>query len=93
MEIFLYLKFRYYLFAFCNLSLYSVFHIFEFAKELVTKKNLVSVNFNSVLQFFPQISGNHDTFQDIIVDEQDFTCKFNKFFQKTSLFFSQRLPS
>ena len=46
LEIFLYLKFRFYSFVFSNLSLYSVF-----SKELVTRKNLVSIIVNSVLEF------------------------------------------
>ena len=52
LEMFLYLKFRFYLFAFSNLSLYPVFfHVFVFAKELVTRRNLVNVIVNFVLEF------------------------------------------
>ena len=51
MEIFLYLKFRFYSFVFSDLSLYSVF-----SKELVTRKNLVSIIVNSVLEFIHKFS-------------------------------------
>ena len=51
LEIFLYIKFRFYSFVFSNLSLYSVF-----SKELVTRKNLVSVIVNSVLEFIHKFS-------------------------------------
>ena len=50
LEIFLYLKFRFFFICFSNLSLYSVFSHFCFCKKLVTKKNLVSVIVNSVLE-------------------------------------------
>ena len=50
----------------------------------MTRKNLVSVAVNSVLEFIPKFL-IINTFQDIVVDEQDFTWELNNFFQKTSL--------
>ena len=87
MEIFFYLKFRFYSFVFSNLSLYLVFFTF-----LILQKNLRPEKSNECYcqfcsRIYPEIFDNHNTFQDIIVDEQDFTCEFNNFFQKTSLFF------
>ena len=50
LEIFLYLKFRFYSFVFSNLSLYSIFSHFYFCKRTCDQKKS-SVIVNSVLEF------------------------------------------
>ena len=86
LEIFLYLKFRFCSFVFPNLSLYSVFSHFCFCKRTCAQKKSSESYCQFCPRIYPQIFNNHNTFQDIIVDERDFTCEFNNFFQKTSLF-------
>ena len=51
LEIFLYLKFRFYSFFYPIFLYIRFFHLLVSPKELVTRKNLVSVNVKSVLQF------------------------------------------
>ena len=89
MEIFLYLKFRFYSFVFSNLSLYSVFShffFFLFCKRTCDQNKSRECYCQFCSRIYPQIFDNHNTFQDIIVDERYFACKINNFFQKTSLF-------
>ena len=85
MEIFLYLKFRFYSFVFSNLSLYSVFSHFCFWKRTCDQKKSSECCCQFCSWIYPQIFDNHNTFQDIVVDEWDFTCELNNFFQKISL--------
>ena len=85
LEIFLYLKFRFYSFVFSNLSLYSVFSHFCFWKRTCDQKKSTECCCQFCSWIYPQIFDNHNTFQDIVVDEWDFTCELNNFFQKTSL--------
>ena len=86
MEIFLYLKFRFYSFVFSNLSLYSVFSHFCFCKRTCDQKKSSKCYCQFCSRIYPQNFDNHNTFLDIIVHEWDFTHEFNNFFQKTSLF-------
>ena len=86
MEIFLYLKFRFYSFVFSNLSLYSVFTHFCFCKRTCDQKKSSERYCQFCSQIYPKNFDNHNTFLDIIVDKWDFTHEFNNFFQKTSLF-------
>ena len=84
--IFLYLKFRCYSFVFSSLSLYSVFSQFCFCKRTCDQKKSSGCYCQFCSPIYPQVFDNHNTFQDIIVDEQYFTREFNNFFQKTSFF-------
>ena len=56
LEIFLYLKFRFYSFFYPIFLYIRFFHLLVSPKELVTRKNLVSVNVKSVLQFIHKFS-------------------------------------
>ena len=89
LEIFLYLKFRFYSFVFSNLSLYSVFShffFFLFCKRTCDQNKSRECYCQFCSRIYPQIFDNHNTFQDIIADERDFTHEFNNLLQKTSLF-------
>ena len=86
LEIFLYLKFRFYSFVFSNLSLYSVFSHFCFCKRTCDQKRSSECQCQFCSRIYLQIFDNHNIFQDIVVDEPDFTREFDNFFQKTSLF-------
>ena len=86
LEILLHLKFRFYSFVFSNLSLYSVFSHFCFCKRVCDQKKFSECYCQICSRIYSQIFDNHNIFQDIVVDEQDFTREFNNFLQKTSLF-------
>ena len=83
---FLYLKFRFYSFVFPNLSLHSVFSQFCFCKRTCDQKKSSEFYCQFFSWIYLQVFDNHNTFQDIIGDEQDFTSQFNKFFRGRSLF-------
>ena len=85
LEIFLYLKFIFYSFVFFSLSLYPVFSRFCFCRRTCDQKKSSECYCQFWCRIYLQIFDNHNTFQDIIVDERDFTREFNNFFQKTSL--------
>ena len=85
LEIFLYVKFIFYSFVFSSLSLYSVSSKFCFCRRTCDQKKSSECYCQFCSQIYLQIFGNHNTFQDIIVDDRDFTREFNNFFQKTSL--------
>ena len=51
LDIFLYLKFRFYLFVFSNLFLHSVFLHFIFVKKNATTRNQQNTTVNFVLEF------------------------------------------
>ena len=80
LEIFFYLKFRFYSFIINNLSLYSVFAHQNMQQK---KPNKHYCNFCS--RIYTQILNNEYIFSDIIVDEQDITSQINKFFSRRSL--------
>ena len=85
-EIYLYIKFRLYSFVFSNLSLFSNFSHYCFCKrscDHISSKELYC-EFSS--RIYPQIFDRQVCFQDIIIDERDFTLDFNHFLIKTSLF-------
>ena len=82
----MFLKFRFYSFVFSNLSLHSFVSGFCFCKRTCDQKKSSECHCQFCSQIYQQIFDNHNTFQDIIVDEQNFTCECNNFFQKTSLF-------
>ena len=86
LEIYLYIKFRLYSFVYSNLSLFSVFSHFCFCERSCDHRVQRSfiVNFGS--RIYPQIFDRQVCFQDISIDERDFTLDFNHFFRKTSLF-------
>ena len=86
MEILLYLKFRFYSFIFLNLPLYTVFSHFCFWKRTCDQKKSSECYCQFCSRIYPINFDNRNTFQDIIVNERDFTREFNNFFQKTSLF-------
>ena len=88
LEIFLYLNLDFIHYFFSNFSLYSVFFTFLFLQKNLWPEK---INWEYYCQFcsriYLQIFDNHNTFQEIIVDEQDFTREFKNFFRK-NLFFS-----
>ena len=86
LEIFLYLKFRFHLFVFFNHSLYSVFLHFCLCKKTCDQKKSSECYCQFCSRNYPYIFDNVNAFQNIIIDKQDFALKFNKFFQKSSLF-------
>ena len=71
---------------FPNLSIYSVFSYFCFCKRTCDEKKSSECYCQFCSRIYPQIFDNHNTFQDIIADERDFTREFNNLLQKTSLF-------
>ena len=86
LEIFLYLKFRFHLFVFFNHSLYSVFLHFCLCKKTCDQKKSSECYCQFCSRNYPYIFDDVNAFQNIIIDKQDFALKFNKFFQKSSLF-------
>ena len=86
LEIFLYLKFRFYSFVFSNLSLYSVFSHFWFCKRTCDQKKSSECYCQFCSRIYLKIFDNEYIFGDIIVDERDFTSQFNELFRRRSLF-------
>ena len=87
LDIFLYLKFRFYLFVFSNLFLHSVFLHFYFCKKKCDHKKSTEHYCEFCSWIYPQLFDSYVAFQDIIIDDRDFTLGFNKFSEKASLFF------
>ena len=87
LDIFLYLKFRFYLFVFFNPFLHSVFLHFYFSKKKCDHKKSTEHYCEFCSWIYPQLFDSYVAFQDIIIDDRDCTLGFNKFSEKTSLFF------
>ena len=79
LETFFYLQFRFHSFIYNKVSLYPIFAHFFLLKEHVTEKTLENTTVIFVLKFILKFFDNENIFNDIILDEQDFTSKFNKF--------------
>ena len=79
LETFFYLQFRFHSFIYNKVSLYPIFAHFFFLKEHVTEKTLENTTVIFFLEFILKFFDNENIFNDIILDEQDFTSKFNKF--------------
>lgn len=79
LETFFYLQFRFHSFIYNKVSLYPIFAHFFLLKEHVTEKTLENTTVIFVLEFILKFFDNENIFNDIILDEQDFTSKFNKF--------------
>ena len=88
LEIFLHLKFRFYLFVFFNLSLYSVFHIFVLAKELATRKNLVKVIVHSVFEFLHNFLIIIILFKTLLLRNEIILLSLINFFEELHFFLS-----
>ena len=84
LEIYLYIKFRLYSFVFSNLSLFSVFSNFCFCKRSCDHISSKEFYCEICSQIYPRICHRQVCFQDIIIDERDFTFDFNRFFRKAS---------
>ena len=82
----MYLKFGSYSFVFSNLSSCSVFSYFCFCKRKCVHKKSTEHYCEFCSRIYPRLFDSYVAFQGIIIDEQDFTLEFNKFFEKTSLF-------
>ena len=82
----LYLKFRFSSFVFSSLSLYSVFSHFCFCKRKCDHKKSTQHYCELCSWIYLQLFDSYVAFQDIIIDEQNFTLEFNELFEKTSLF-------
>ena len=80
LEIYFYLSYRFHSFIFDNLSLYSVFARFTLCKRRCDKKEPYKRFCNFCSRITPQIFDKEYNFNDIIIDERDFTRKFNDFF-------------
>ena len=63
------------------------FHIFVFCKRKCNLKKSTEHYCEFCSRIYPQLFDSYVAFQDIIIDERDFTLEFNKFFEKTLLFF------
>ena len=71
-----------------DLLLFSVFNHFCFCKrscDFNSDDTYVDQPYEQCSLIYPQIFDMHNTFQDIIIDERDFTDDFNKLFYKLSL--------
>ena len=86
LEIYFYLKFRFYSFVLSNLSLFSIFSHVCFYKKCGDYKKSYEQYCQFYSELYPQIFDYGDFFNDIIIDEWDFTEKFNRFYLKTSFF-------
>ena len=80
LEIYFYLSYRFHSFIFDNLSLYSVFAHFTLCKRRCDKKEPYKRFCNFCSRITPQIFDKEYNFNDIIIDERDFTREFNDFF-------------
>ena len=86
LEIYFYLSYRFHSFIFDNLSLYSVFAHFTLCKRRCNKKETHKRFCNFCSRITPQIFDKEHNFNDIIINERDFTREFNDFFYKKNLF-------
>ena len=80
LEIYFYLSYRFHSFIFNNLFLYSVFVHFTLCKRRCGKKERYELFCNFPSQITSQIFNKEYSFNDIIINERDFSREFNFFF-------------
>ena len=87
LEIYFYLSYRFHSFIFNNLFLYSVFVHFTLCKRRCGKKERYELFCNFPSQITSQIFNKEYSFNDIIINERDFSREFNFFFFFLNLYF------
>ena len=80
LEIYFHLSYRFHSFIFNNFSLYSVFAHSTLCKRSCDKRKLYERFCNFCSGITRQVFDKEYNFNDIIIDEPDFTCEFNYFF-------------